>query len=227
MTGKLLVTAAFLGLAAPALAQTPDKFLLIGGSANAFRGELNQYYNRFKPAVHATLQFNEKKRFNGAINLQVGQLQMQSPMQTIQVPENATASVANSVETSFIGLNYDLHFNFIKTDNWILYISQGIGLLRFEPKDAAGNGLVNNTTTRAPQEEYSQISLMLPTSLGAQYVFKNGYGIGAQAGLMNPTTKYLDNLEDLAGNQQSDNVLQFRFSFIAPLGFKDEAPMME
>ena len=203
------------------LAQAPDKLLLVGGSANGFKGELNEHYNRFGPGGHVTLQLNKKKRLNGTFNLQVATLRMQTIPQLIQLPEGSTARPATLVKTSFVALHYDLHLNLIKTNRWIVYLSQGVGLLRFSAEDGGGNNLADNTTTRGQGEEVSPISILLPTSAGIQHLFKSGYGLGFQVGVLNPGTDYLDNMEDLAKTKQSDNVLQYRFSLAIPLSFPD------
>ena len=208
-----------------ALAQAPDKLLLIGGTANGFKGELNEFYNRFGPGGHFTLQLNKKKRLNGTFNLEFGGLRMQTNATQVQLPEGSTAKPATFVSTSFAALHYDLHLNLIKTNRWIVYLSQGAGLMRFSAEDANGNNLADNTTTRGSGEEISPVSLVLPTSAGVQHLFKSGYGIGFQAGILNPGTDYLDNMEDLAKTKQSDNVLQYRFSVAIPLSFPDsDAP---
>lgn len=204
-----------------AFAQTPDKLLLIGGTANGFKGELNEFYNRFGPGGHVTLQLNKKKRLNGTFNLEFGGLRMQTNARQIQLPEGSTAKPATFVTTSFAALHFDLHLNLIKTERWIVYLSQGAGLMRFTAEDADGKNLGDNSTTRASGEDVSPISLVLPTSAGVQHLFKSGYGIGFQVGILNPGSDYLDNMEDLAKTKQSDNVLQYRFSVAIPLSFAD------
>jgi hypothetical protein len=58
---------------------------------------------------------------------------------------------------------------------------------------------------------------MLPTQVGAIYLLPNQWGIGIQAGLLNPLTDYLDNIKELGNRSGNDNVMQTRLLLYVPL----------
>lgn len=102
----------------------------------------------------------------------------------------------------------------------MIYISQGLGLIRYEPKDENNEPLQKKFDTRASNETYNNVSLMLPTQAGINYILKNGYGVGLQAGWLNPQTDYIDNISQWGNRQKNDNTFLVRFAFMVPLTYK-------
>ena len=101
----------------------------------------------------------------------------------------------------------------------MLYASAGLGIYNYTPKTELGEDLADLLSTRAPDEQYGRVSFMLPVGIGAVYILKNGYGIGAQASFLNTQTDYLDNISLLGRQGGNDNVASFRFFVYAPLVF--------
>ena len=58
---------------------TYNRFLEVGISANAYRGDLQAGYEKFTSGFHLGIQWMKKKRLNGAINLQIGSISGQNP----------------------------------------------------------------------------------------------------------------------------------------------------
>ncbi|TAE66340.1 MAG: hypothetical protein EAZ85_15985 [Bacteroidetes bacterium] len=190
-------------------------FLDIGLSANAYSGDLSSY-QKWTALYHFGLSFNQNKKWNGRVNLSFGFITGEN--RTYQSPKITEQAVPNTFfSTSLLTLSYELRYNFIKTKRFALYASQGFGLMQFTPKNEEGQKLVDIFNTRPIDEVYSNVSVFLPTAVGANYWLKNGYGVGLQASLLNPQTDYLDNISALGTKNGNDQILQFRFFVLAPL----------
>jgi hypothetical protein len=190
----------------------------IGISSNGYAGDLN-VYDKWASALHMGFKLNHRTHLNGNVNFSIGNITGQDPYFVNGNPEftGKDYSPSKYFNTSVITANYDLHLNIIKKQNLIVYLSQGIGIIRFNPKDEFGNPLQKQPQTRVPGEVYGNTAIMLPTNLGFIYFFPNRFGAGIQAGFLNTQTDYLDNISLLGPNDRNDNVLQVRFSFYAPL----------
>jgi hypothetical protein len=84
-----------------------------------------------------------------------------------------------------------------------------IGLMRFNPKDQNQNTLIDDSKTRAKNEEFRNIAISLPLAIQLQY--KSNYRVNYtfNLGFLNPQTDYLDNLSQLANPTDKDNVLYY------------------
>lgn len=200
-------------------AQAPDKYLFAGANANTYQGDMGNF-SQWNGGFHAGVQFNKKQKLNGAIQLTFGAVSDQQ-----SVEENTQISQIRNpnsyFRSNFFAINYEVHYNIIKTSKWLLYVSQGAGFMRYTPKDQFGEKLEDQPTTRAEQESYRSSSFMLPTSVGAAYYLANEVGIGIQTTFYNPLTDYLDNVSEL-GDSGNDNILNLKFSLYFPLAFSNE-----
>jgi hypothetical protein len=195
------------------------KFLEVGVSPLSYKGDLSQGYQQWTSGFHIGLKRNNKKKLNGHFNLMIGNVSGQNINYSFT---SSTGTPSKFFKSSLISLNYDLQFNLIKKDNFILYISQGIGLLRFTPKDDENNDLGQKFNTRAKNETFNNIALMLPQSIGFMYFLKNNYGGGFQIGRLTPTTDYIDNISQLSSYKKPDNIFMVKFTFIVPLSYLKE-----
>jgi hypothetical protein len=214
----LLLVLLLLGAAASLQAQSPlpaSRYLEIGVSGNHYRGDLQGGTTQFKPGLHLGLKFNKASRLNGNLSLSLAQVEGQDPAFFPDTEPNIRPN--RYVSTSFFAANYLLQYNLIKKERYQLYIGQGIGLFRYNPKDEQDRPLQDQRSTRLPNEEYGNISLMLPTAAGLIYFLPNQWGLGFQASLLNPLTDYLDNISELGPKKCNDNVLQFRLQLLVPL----------
>lgn len=199
-----------------ARAQQPGSFLYGGFSMNQYRGDLQTAHLKHTGSVQLGLQLNRKKRLNGNFEISYGQLTGQNSMYVFSEDEHAMPNKFFS--TSIFTLQYNLHLNILKKENYILYLSQGFGIIRYNPEDGYDRSLMDRYETRAPNESYSNTSVMLPTNLGFIYLLPNQWGLGLQAGYLNPLTDYLDNISRWGSKSGNDNVLQFRFAVYVPFG---------
>lgn len=194
----------------------PEKYFVIAGSSNAYRGDLGKNFSQWNLGWQATVRFNKKKRVNGGFNVGYGHVSGQINPQEINNP------LYNAYfKASLINVNLDFQVNFIKTKKWQFYISQGFGILRYNPQDEFGEDLLGQNDTRATNESYGNTSIMLPTQLGLNYYLKNQFGLGTQIGFINPVTDYLDNVSQLGINTRNDNVLAVRLCLLIPIKKKE------
>lgn len=191
----------------------PLRFLELGVSANSYKGDLSQY-EKWTACYHAGLRFNGVKRWNSRIGLGYGFITGEN-----RAYKFAEGTPNNFFRTSVFFLSYEVHYNILKTQNFMLYASAGLGIYNYTPKTELGENLTDLLSTRALDEQYGRVSFMLPVGLGAVYLLKNGYGIGAQASFLNVQTDYLDNISQWGKQGGNDNVASFRFFIYAPLVF--------
>lgn len=203
-------------------ASLPTRFFELGVNANAYKGDLNHSYQQFTSAVTLGLRLNFKKRLNSHFALTIGSITGSNPYFQTNYYSGADSGVTpnNFFKTTFVQVNYDLQFNIIKTKSLIVYVSQGIGIFKFTPKDINNNSLAGQLNTRAPNENYNTTTFSFPTSAGFYYLFKNNLGAGFQAGWLNTQTNYLDNIGQLGNRPKNDNILFYRFLVCIPVSYK-------
>ncbi len=190
--------------------------LALGISTNAYRGDLGSGYNKWTSAFQISYYFKHQRRFHGGIHAGMGTV-------TGQNVERSFAGLSpvptpnRFFSTNFVTVNYGLQFDILSFKHWDFYVSQGFGIIRYNPKDQFDETLQDNFQTRAPNEGYSNVSVILPSYLGITYHFSNGFGFGVQGGFTNTMTDYLDNISQLGKKQGNDNIVSARFYFYAPL----------
>ncbi|AHM59433.1 hypothetical protein D770_05850 [Flammeovirgaceae bacterium 311] len=196
-------------------AQTPSRYAWAGISANNYRGDLEDGLFHFTPGVHVGLKLNRAKRLNGNFALGYGTVSGQDPdfNPTVQPP----IAPNKYFSTTFFTADYSLQLNLIKKEHFHLYLSQGIGLFRYNPKDEQDRELQDLGTTRPVDETYGNISIQFPSALGAAFFLPNQWGFGLQASYLNPLTDYIDNISRLGSSKGNDQVLQFRLMLLLPL----------
>lgn len=198
------------------LAQDAKRFLTLGVSATAYSGTLSQAYQTFSPSIHLGLRLNRKKRLNGAFTATLGSVSGHSLNYTFN-KKYPDASPVSSFKTNFFIANYELSYNLIRKKNFTWYLSQGFGLMRFEPYSSDGKSLYAQTTSRAPGETYNKITTVLPFGTGFYGLLPNGFGLGFQAGWWNTSTDYIDNLSKLGNGDGGDNMLFYKVCLLVPL----------
>ncbi|MTI33605.1 hypothetical protein [Xanthovirga aplysinae] len=194
-------------------AQSPTHLFVLGTSANAYKGDLSDTYHKWSASVHLGMKINKGKRINGLINLSFGNVTGQNP--NFEGNDEIEGTPNRFFNTKIFTANYDLQLNLLKRKQFTVFISQGIGLLFYTPQDEFKEKFTE--PTRAPNETYSNSALTLPSQLGVNYFFKNGYGLGLQAGYLNPISDYIDNISELGDAQGNDNVFMGRAYLMIPL----------
>jgi hypothetical protein len=219
---NLVINSALLAQDSLSLKPVPKvtRFLELGISANGYKGDLSGSYQKWNPAFQAGLKLNFKKRINSHFNLGIGSVSGENLTYSVVSESGSTPTPNTFFKTNFITVNYDLQLHLLKYHGLMVYVSQGLGIIRYEPKDAQNNKLLANFSTRASNELYSNVSVVLPTQLGINYIFSNGYGIGFQAGWLNLQNDYIDNVSLWGSRQKKDNILMYRFAFMVPLTYQ-------
>ena len=195
------------------------RFLEIGVGATAYKGDLNSRYDYWASSLQIGIKFNKKKRLNSHLNITIGSVvgqNYQYKFSSTSFPAG-TATPNQYFKTSIFSFQYDLQYNFVKKSNFILYMSQGIGFLRFVPKDEEGKQLQDQRNTRVANESYENTTLTLPLSFGAIYLFKNGYGFGVQTSYLFPQTDYIDNISSWGRESGKDKIAIVKFWVAVPL----------
>ncbi len=189
------------------------RFLEIGVGATSYKGDLNNRYDYWANSFQIGIKFNKKKRFNSHLNITIGNVIGQNNQYNFSSPSVPVgiATPNQYFKTSIFSFQYDLQYNFVKKTNFILYMSQGIGFLRFVPRDTDGKDLQDQRNTRISNEIYGNTTLTLPLSFGAMYILKNGYGFGVQASYLFPQTDYIDNISGWGRESGKDKIAIVKF----------------
>lgn len=190
--------------------------LSVGVSHNAYRGDLGDTYQSGGLAVNVGYMFSHSKKLHGGLHAAVGtfsgyELSGTSP------DFNAEALPNTYFRSSFFSAHYSLQYDILRRDRWLLYISQGLGLIRFSPQDEFGNALPDMPETRAEGENYGAAAAVLPTQVGVDFYLPNQLGVGLKVGWLNTTTDYLDNIGQLGNRDGNDNVMQVMLQLHIPL----------
>jgi hypothetical protein len=197
-----------------------SKYLELGVGPCAYKGDLSNSYSKYTSSFQLGVLFKNDKRVNGHFGLMIGSITGQNPKLSFPIDTTVATPTPNKYfKTTLFSVNYDLMVKLIKKKNFTLYISQGIGILRFNPKDGDNKNLADQFNTRADNETFNNFTIMLPTSIGAMYTFKNNFGAGLQMGWLNSQSDYLDNISMWGTRKRKDNVFSCKFSFYAPLTY--------
>lgn len=189
--------------------------LVIGLGGTSYRGDLSNRYESWGGTFHAGLIFNKKKRVNGFIHLMIGGVRGSNDSYEFNSAQNVNPNTY--FKTTFIGLGYELRINVLKKQFYSIYISPGISLFRFDCKNEYNQSFSNQFLTRANGETYSNVTLLLPIKIGASYYLKNGFGIGADLGFLNPMSDYIDNISALGNRKKKDNLAQMNVLLYIPI----------
>ena len=200
-----------------AIVKTREIHLGIGPAS--YKGDLGNSYSSSTLLVSMGLKLNREKKLNGNVKIIFGSLTGQELDYSAIDPNGGTATPNTFFKTNVFGINYEAQYNFIDKKKIKCYFSQGIGLFRFNPKDQSNNDLINQINTRSLGESYRNLSIQLPTQIGAKYYLPNDFAFGLQLGFINPITDYLDNLGDWGNKTGGDNVLSIQFQLHAPISF--------
>jgi hypothetical protein len=196
---------------------SPKHFIEAGISPSSYRGDLNNSFQQWTALYNAGIKFYKKKRFNGSIILFAGNIMGQNGRYEFNPDLNPSPTPNTYFKTTLMGINYDLQLNLIKRKWGCFFISQGIGLMRFTPKDQNNDKLQTKLSTRAKGEDYNNVTFVFPTKAGVMFFLPSWYAIGLQAGYMNPTSDYLDNISNWGVKKKKDNILTIKLSVFIPL----------
>ncbi|UXP30613.1 outer membrane beta-barrel protein [Reichenbachiella agarivorans] len=194
-----------------------QKALLLGLGSSHYRGDLGDGYAGGRMLVAVGLELNRNKRLNGNFVLNFGSIQGNELDYQYDDGSGSPTTPNETFSTNYFSFNFEVHYNLIHKENWRVYVSQGIGLMRYVPKDEDLNELMDQTDTRALNETYRNLTFILPTQIGFKYYLNNGYGVGMQGGFTNTLTDYLDNISAWGNKKGNDNILTIRVQLSIPI----------
>ncbi len=68
--------------------------------------------------------------------------------------------------------------------------------------------------SRAPGESAPNLTVILPTNIGAYYFLENDFGFHFKIGIMNTLTDYLDNISTFGNPDNNDNIANLQLSLL-------------
>ncbi|WP_420582844.1 hypothetical protein [Reichenbachiella sp.] len=184
-----------------------------------YNGDLGKPYSSGSLLFNFGLKLNKDKKLNGNFKVSIGSVTGQELDYSTIDNSGAIATPNRFFRSNFFGLNYEVQYNFVFKEKLNVYVSQGIGLFRFNPKDENGDSLIDQPNTRPVGETYRNMIIQLPTQLGVKYYLPNEFAVGIQVGFINPITDHLDNLSIWGKKNGNDNILSIQFQIHAPISF--------
>lgn len=182
---------------------------------NQYKGDLQTPFPKYTGTATLGFKLNRKKLLNGNFEITFGSITGQNSNYLFNGDEQASPNLF--FYSSIFSFQYHLHLNLLKKKNHLLYLSQGFGIIRYQPLDEQDRPLLDQYHTRAPNESFGNTAAMLPASLGYIYLLPNQWGLGLQGSYLNPLTDYLDNIGLWGNKPGNDNLLQFRFAVYVPM----------
>lgn len=166
-----------------------------------YHGDLNQTWEKFNLGFNFNLQFEKRKKIMPQVNLTMSSITGQDLNHN---PKKDTYN--NFVKTNFTALDIRLLYRFTPKKQGTFYASIGGGLLFYNPKDMNGNALIEDKTSRAENETYSNVAFILPTVVGYKRYLNPYTSLYIEFASMNPQTKYLDNINQLGNYKKNDRI---------------------
>lgn len=193
--------------------------VFFGMGPTAYKGDLSDGFNKWTMSMHLGIKFNRWNKINGNFLLTIGSVTGQNIGYAFDDGNLPAPSPNRFFKTNVASINYEVHYNFINKENLKVYASQGMGILRFQPEDEFGEGLVDQVFTRAANETYGNITLILPTQIGVQYTLPNEFSVGLQLGFTNTLSDYIDNISSWSSSSGQDNIFSYRFLVYIPVRY--------
>lgn len=181
----------------------------IGLLASGYQGDLttnSSVFERFSPGASLSLQFASEKLLSPQLNGGFGKFAAQD--RDIAAVDGIQPNTF--VETGFFFVDLRLKARFLREAGIHPYLSAGIGMLGYTPRDADGNILLDNFATREDGETYGSISANFPLSAGLEIKLNPILHLGLEYTYRATTTDYLDNISALGtadGNDKLHSVL--------------------
>jgi hypothetical protein len=188
------------------------KFAGVSFGTSIPKTDLEPSYKKAGTQVSAFLQFTPNRWLNVGFWLNVGEVQSEN--REVRFFDQSDFQINDFAKTNYQSLHVEPSIHLIKKTNYSVYLSQGFGFLRFTVFDRDNNNLANNLNSRDQAEDYSNFTVLLPTTLNAFYFLPNDFGFHLRTGWLNPQTDYLDNISNFGNPENNDNLFILQFSII-------------
>ncbi|GAB4427453.1 MAG: hypothetical protein OHK0039_45790 [Bacteroidia bacterium] len=188
-------------------ADPPPLQIGLGLAGYAYTGDLTYGetdFVRAYPGGNISVQFDGSKALQIQLNAGYGRFveQLDGP-----AADPVDGIAPNTfVETSFFYTDLRLRLRFFRAYPLQPYLSAGMGMLFFTPRDAQGNFLGENIFTRYLDETYGTTVPVFPLTVGLRYRFNALLQLGAGYTYRVVQTDYLDNIGRL-GQQPGNDAL--------------------
>jgi Outer membrane protein beta-barrel domain len=205
---KLVTIVLLLLLGLPAWSQPAQKPLRLGLGllATSYIGDLNSHggaWERFSPGASLSLQFDSDHLLSPQLNAGFGKFVSQD--RTLQAVDGVQPNTF--VQTTFFFVDLRLKARFLREMPVHPYLSAGVGLLGYTPKDADANNLIDNAATRQDGELFGSMTAGLPLSAGLEVRMSPILHLGLEYSYRITSSDYLDNI-GLLGMRDGKDKLQ-------------------
>ncbi len=186
----------------------------MGFMGAAYNGDLTtngDALHRFYPGFNFTLQFASEKLIGPQLNTGFGRFVTQD--RDIAAVDGIQPNTF--VDTRFFHVDFRLKARFLRETAFHPYVSAGLGLLGYTPRDVDGNNLLDNLSTRNEGETYGSITASFPLSMGFEVEMSPLVMLGAEYTYRPTTSDYLDNISQLGSQDGNDklNILTLSMFF--------------
>ncbi len=191
-----------------AVAQQPMQKPLrlgVGLLGASYVGDLNTNggsLERFSPGANLSLQFASDHLLSPQLNAGFGKFMAQD--RDLKAVEGVQPNTF--VQTSFFYVDLRLKARFLREAFVHPYLSAGVGLLGFTPKDGEDNSLIDNLASRKDGETFGSITAGLPLSTGFELAFSPIILVGLEYTYRITTTDYLDNIGQIGLRDGKDKL---------------------
>jgi opacity protein-like surface antigen len=178
----------------------------IGLMGATYVGDLNANggsFERFSPGAGLSLQFASEHLLSPQLNAGFGKFMAQD--RELTAVEGVQPNTF--VQTPFFFVDLRLKAKFLREAFLHPYLSAGVGLLGYTPKDADDNSLIDNLATRKEGETFGSMTAGLPLSTGLEFEFSPIIMVGLEYTYRITTSDYLDNI-GLIGLRDGKDKLQ-------------------
>lgn len=198
---------------------TFTKFAGISFGSSIPKTDLEPSYKKPGVQLSAFMQFTPNRWLNVGFWFSAGEVQSEN--REVRFFDQSEFQLNDFARTNYQSLNVEPSFHLLKKPNYSIYLSQGFGFMRFAVYDRDNNNLANQLDSRAQGEDYSNFSVLLPTTLNAYYFLPNDFGFHFRTGFLNPQTDYLDNISNFGNPENNDNLFILQLSIIKRFTIKN------
>lgn len=177
----------------------------VGFMGAAYNGDLTtngDALHRFYPGFNFTLQFASEKLIGPQLNAGFGRFVTQD--RDIAAVDGIQPN--SFVDTRFFHVDFRLKARFLRETAFHPYLSAGIGLFGYTPRDIDGNNLLDNLSTRNEGETYGSITASFPLSPGFEIELSPLLMLGLEYTYRLTTSDYLDNISQLGSQDGNDKL---------------------
>lgn len=205
---KWTLWVAFLFMAFQAHAQAPEQKPLqigLGMMGTAYDGDLTTNGDalyRFHPGFNFSFQFASEKLISPQLNAGFGRFVNQD--RDIASVEGVQPNTF--VDTRIFHVDFRLKARFLRDKAVHPYVSAGIGLLGYAPRDEDGNNLLDDLNTRNDGETYGSITASFPLSPGVEIELSPLLMVGLEYTYRPTGSDYLDNISQLGTKSGNDKI---------------------